>query len=161
MECLCYARYSVPGNTDSRVMRTRPKLAFRWKITIDDESHQCDVSVRADHASERGVPFPVVWMKVDAMAREACRRAREELSLPDVTQLHCRPTCAQFTCAFSYTCLNFTRVDIFLYVQTVLYIFMIGTLGLLMLPRICIVRPSSPSVGRSRLMTRATSAMFP
>ena len=87
-------------------MPCKAKLAFRWEITIDDESHQCDVSVRADHAAERGVPFPAAWrtelkidaaqpaVDVDALAREACRRAREELSLPGVTQLHCRSMCA-------------------------------------------------------------------
>ena len=36
-------------------------LAFHWEITIGDDSHQCDVSVRADNASERGVPLPAAW----------------------------------------------------------------------------------------------------
>ena len=92
-------------------LQAKAKLAFRWEITINDESHQCDIFVRADHASERVVPFPDAWrtelkidaaqpaVDVDALAREACRCAREELPLPDVTQLHCRLACAQFTCA--------------------------------------------------------------
>ena len=40
----------------------KAELAFRWEITIDDESHQRDVSVRADNASERGVSFPAEWI---------------------------------------------------------------------------------------------------
>ena len=36
-------------------------LAFRWEITIGDESCECDVSVRADNASRRGVPLPAAW----------------------------------------------------------------------------------------------------
>ena len=69
---------------------------------IDDKSHECKLFVRADHASERGVPFPAAWkselnigaarpvVNVDALAREACQRAREELSLPEGVNLDCR-----------------------------------------------------------------------
>ena len=51
-------------------------LAFRWEITIDDESHQCDVTVRADHASERGVPIPAAWQNA-MRCRDLSSRAEE------------------------------------------------------------------------------------
>ena len=88
-------------------------LAFRCAITIDGESQECEVSARADHASERGVPFPAALkselnigaarlvVNVDALARVACRHACEELSLPEDAQLDCRPECAQFAYMFN------------------------------------------------------------
>ena len=81
------------------------KLTFRWEIAIDDESHESEVSVRADNAAERGVPFPATWttelnlgavqpvVSVDALARSAVQRACEELSLPEDAKLDCRPPC--------------------------------------------------------------------
>ena len=92
--------------TAGAALHWQSSLAFRWEITIDDESHEREVSVRADNASERGVPFPAAWrselnigaaqpvVNVDALARAACLRACEELSLPEDTQLDCRPACA-------------------------------------------------------------------
>ncbi len=78
------------------------KLTFRWEITIDDESHESEVSVRADNAAERGVPFPATWttelnlgavqpvVSVDALARSAVQRACEERPLPEDENLHRR-----------------------------------------------------------------------
>ena len=85
---------------------SRPDLIFRWAIALADKIHESEVCVRADNASERGVPFPAAWrselnigaarpaVNVDALARAACRRAFEELSLLEDTQLDCRPACA-------------------------------------------------------------------
>ena len=82
---------------------SRPELVFGWTIAIEDKIHESEVSVRADHASERGVPFPTAWVSelglrtteptvdVDALADSAVRRAREELSLPEGVRLNCRP----------------------------------------------------------------------
>ena len=74
-------------------------LTFHWAIALEDKIHECEVSVRADNASERGVPFPSAWkselnigavqpvVNVDALAHSAVQRACEELSLPEDTQL--------------------------------------------------------------------------
>ena len=84
----------------------RDNLTFRWEIEIDDESHECEVSVRADNASERGVPFPAAWrselnigaaqpvVNVDALAHSAVQRVCDELSLPEDAKFDCRPACA-------------------------------------------------------------------
>ena len=73
---------------------------------MEDKIHESEVSVRADHAAERGVPFPAAWrtelnlgavqpvLSVDALARSAVRRACEELPLPEDAKLGCRPSCA-------------------------------------------------------------------
>ena len=57
-DCLCCAhgRYVGP-----RTRPDRPDLIFRWAIKIADEIHEAEVFVRADHASERGVPSPGAW----------------------------------------------------------------------------------------------------
>ena len=85
---------------------SRPDLIFRWAIALADKIHESEVSVRADNAAERGVPFPAAWrtelnlgavhpvVSVDALARSAVRRACEELSLPEDAKLGCRPSCA-------------------------------------------------------------------
>ena len=64
----------------------RSSLTFRWAIVMNDQVHESKVCVRADNASERGVPFPAAWRKelnfgtarsvvdVDALARSAVRR---------------------------------------------------------------------------------------
>ena len=82
---------------------SRPDLIFRWAIAIEGKIHEAEVCVRADNASERGVPFPTSWMSdlglhateptvdVDALADSAIRRAHKELSLPDGVDLKCRP----------------------------------------------------------------------
>ena len=94
--------------------RWSDNLAFRWEITIDDVSHESAVSVRADNASERGVPFPAAWrvelnigamqpvVNVDDLAREACQRACEELSLPEGANLDCRPPYESIISAFVF-----------------------------------------------------------
>ena len=81
---------------------SRPDLIFRWAIAIEGKVHEAEVCVRADNASERGVPFPTSWMSelglrtieptvdVDALADSAVRRACEELSLPEGVRLNCR-----------------------------------------------------------------------
>ena len=90
-------------------MTSRSKLAFRWAIALDGEIHESDVHIRADHAAERGVHFPAAWkmelnlgvaepvVDVEALARAAVQRAREELSLSDATKLDCR-------CPGKHTC---------------------------------------------------------
>ena len=87
---------------------SRPNLIFRWAIALADKIHESEVCVRADNASERGVPFPAAWrselnigatqpvVNVDALAHSAVQHACEELSLPEDTNLDCRPLCAQF-----------------------------------------------------------------
>ena len=89
---------------------SRPDLIFRWAIALVDKIHESEVSVRADHAAERGVPFPATWrtelnlgavqpvVSVDALARSAVERACEELSLPDDAKLDCRPPCTLIAC---------------------------------------------------------------
>ena len=66
-------------------------LTFRWAVAMEDTIHESEVSVRADNAAERGVPFPATWrtelnlgavqpvVSVDALARSAVQRACEEL----------------------------------------------------------------------------------
>ena len=88
-------------------MTWRSELTFNWAIAVDGVIHESEVCVRADHASERGVPFPKTWkidlglgapelvVDVDALAHSAVVRVREELSLPDATQLDCRRTNTQ------------------------------------------------------------------
>ena len=83
-------------------MTWRNKLTFAWAIAVDSSIHESEVSLRADHASERGVPLPDGWktnlnlsapeqvVDVDALAHSAVVRVREEPSLPDATKLDCR-----------------------------------------------------------------------
>ena len=85
---------------------SRPDLIFRWAIAIEGKIHEAEVCVRADHASERGVPFPPSWRRelnicaaqpvvnVNVLTRSAVRRAHEEHSLPEAANLDCRPPCA-------------------------------------------------------------------
>ena len=88
-------------------MTWRSKLTFVWAIAVDSIIHESEVRLRADNASERGVPLPDGWktdlnlsapepvVDVDALAHSAVVRVREELSLPDATQLDCRRTNTQ------------------------------------------------------------------
>ena len=55
-----HARQRYVGHADA-ALHWRGNLLFHWAITIDDEIHKCDVSVRADYALKRGVPFPTPW----------------------------------------------------------------------------------------------------
>ena len=80
----------------------RSKLAFHWAIAVEGVIHESGVDARADHAAERGGPFPATWKRelnlgaaepvvdVEALAHAAVQRAREELSLADATKLDCR-----------------------------------------------------------------------
>ena len=38
----------------------RSDLTFNWAIASDDASHESEVCVRADNASERGVPLIII-----------------------------------------------------------------------------------------------------
>ena len=83
-------------------MTWRSNLTFNWSITVDGVIRESEVCIRADNASERGVPLPDGWktdlnlsapelvVDVDALADSAALRVREELSLPDDTKLDCR-----------------------------------------------------------------------
>ena len=65
--------------------------------------HEEDVHVRADHAAERGVPFPATWkndlglgkpvVDVEALARAAVHRVRDEFHVSDAAGLTCRLIC--------------------------------------------------------------------
>ena len=82
--CSCiviHARDRYVG-TAGAALHWQSSLAFRWEIAIDDESHEREVSVRADHASERGVRLPAAWQNAmrcrDLSSRaEAAPRALE------------------------------------------------------------------------------------
>ena len=70
----------------------RSNLAFHWAIALAGEIHESDIDVRADHASERGVPFPEVWHNairasdLDSRAREAgCRLKADDV----VSEISC------------------------------------------------------------------------
>ena len=96
---------------------SRSDLIFRLAIAIEGKIHEAEVCVRADNASERGVPFPTSWMSelglrtteptvdVDALADSAVRRACEELSLPEGVRLNCRHclcVCTHLTATFAH-----------------------------------------------------------
>ena len=97
-------RYAGDGGA---ALTLRSSLTFRWAIVMNDQIHESEVCVRADNALERGVPFPAAWRKelnidsaqpavdVDALARSAVRRAREEHSLSEAAHLDCRPSLAR------------------------------------------------------------------
>ena len=75
---------------------------------------ESDADVRADHAAERGVPFPAAWKRelnlgaeepavdVEALAHAAVQRAREELSLSDATKLDCRQSSQAYTHTYDH-----------------------------------------------------------
>ena len=89
------------------------RLAFHWAIAVDGAIHESDVHVRADHAAERGVPFPATWkselglgasgpaVEVEALAHGAVRRVQEDLSLPEAVELTCRLMCTN-----AYICIR-------------------------------------------------------
>ena len=90
-------------------MTWRSTLGFHWTIAVEGVIHESDVDVRADHAAERGVPFPAAWKRelglgaaepvvdVEALAHASVQRAREELSLSDATKLDCRQSSQAYT----------------------------------------------------------------
>ena len=85
------------------VMSWRSTLAFHWAIAVGGAIHEEDVHVRADHAAERGVPFPETWksdlglgkpvVDVEALARAAVHRVRDDLQVSDAAGLTCRLIC--------------------------------------------------------------------
>ena len=46
---------------DGAASHWHSNLTLRWMIVIDGDSRESKVSVRADNASERGVPLPPAW----------------------------------------------------------------------------------------------------
>ena len=78
-------------------------LTFRWALALEDEIHESEVSVRADHASERGVPFPAAWYNA-LQCRDLSARAEEASgtieAVDGVSELSCsligvpKPRCA-------------------------------------------------------------------
>ena len=78
------------GHADA-AFQLHGNLLFHWAITIDDEIYECDVSVRADHASERGVPFPTPWHNaarcgdLSSRAAEAGRALEAVEGVSDIT----------------------------------------------------------------------------
>ena len=91
----------------------RSTLTFHWAIALDGAIHEEDVHVRADHAAERGIPFPATWesdlglgapepvVEVEALARSAIHRVRVELCLPEAVELTCRLMCTN-----AYICIR-------------------------------------------------------
>ena len=83
----------------------RSTLTFHWAIAVGGAIHEEDVHVRADHAAERGIPFPATWksdlalgasgpaVEVEALARSAVHRVRDELRLSEAVELTCRLIC--------------------------------------------------------------------
>ena len=92
----------------------RSNLAFHWAIAVEGAIHESGVDARADHAAERGVPFPATWKRelnlgaaepvvdVEALAHAAVQRAREELSLTDATKLDCRQSSQAHTHTYEH-----------------------------------------------------------
>ena len=81
-------------------MTQKTMLRFTWLLEADGFSEKCDVQLLCRDAARRGVHVPKAWKSkwnqsaevpaVDALARAAVQRAREELSLSDATKLDCR-----------------------------------------------------------------------
>ena len=108
----------------------RSKLAFHWSIVVEGVMHESDVDVRANHAAERGVPFPAAWKRelnlgaagpavdVEALAHAAVQRARAELSLSDATKLDCRQSSQAYTHTYeheherAYSCTVMTLIKV-------------------------------------------------
>ena len=94
-----YVRYA--GDADA-ALRPRDDLLFHWAITIDGEIHEFDVSVRADNASERGVPFPTHWhnaVRCGDLNSRAAEAGRALEAVEDVSDIKCsligvpKPSC--------------------------------------------------------------------
>ena len=74
-------------------MTQKTMLRFKWRLEADDFNEECDVQLLCHNVAKRGVRVPSAWKvpAVDALARAAVQRAREELSLSaDATKLDCR-----------------------------------------------------------------------
>lgn len=85
-----HARDRYVGSAGA-ALHWQSSLAFRWEITIDDESHEREVSVRADNASERGVPLPAAWQNamrcsdLSSRAEAACLALESVDGVSEVT----------------------------------------------------------------------------
>lgn len=84
-----HGRYIGVGGSSSI---SRPNLICRWAIALEDEIHESEVCVRADNASERGVPLPAAWQNAlrcwDLSSRaEEAGRALE--AVDGVSELSC------------------------------------------------------------------------
>ena len=113
MRVLRIANFNRYVGDRGAALTLRSSLAFRWAIVMNDQIHESEVCVRADNASERGVPFPAAWRKelnigaaqpvvdVDALARSAVLRVHEGHSLPEDAKLDCRTATRIITCTFS------------------------------------------------------------
>ena len=87
-------------------------LRFTWLLEADGFSEKCDVQLLCRHAARRGVHLPKAWKSkwnqsaevpaVDALARAAVQRAREELSLSDATKLDCRQSSQAYTHTYDH-----------------------------------------------------------
>ena len=91
-------RYTGPVGEHERVTQ-KTMLRFTWCLEADDFNEECDVQLLCHNVAKRGVRVPSVWKvpAVDALARAAVQRAREELSLSDATKLDCRQPSQAYT----------------------------------------------------------------
>jgi len=106
MICVFVARYKGPVGEHEHVTQ-KTMLQFTWHLFAEDFNKECDVQLLCRDAARRGVHVPKAWKSkwnqradvpsVDALARAAVQRAREELSLSDATKLDCR-------CPGKHTC---------------------------------------------------------
>ena len=90
--CVCLRAHGRYIGVSGSASISRPDLIFRWAIALEDEIHESEVSMRADHASERGVPLPPDWQNAmrcrDLSSRaEAAPRALE--AVDGVSELSC------------------------------------------------------------------------
>ena len=91
-------RYNGPVGEHERVTQ-KTMLRFTWHLEADNFQEECDVQLLCRDVARRGVHVPSAWKvpAVDALARAAVQRAREELSLSDATKLDCRPSSQAYT----------------------------------------------------------------
>ena len=95
------AGYKGPAEERSNVT-AKTQLRFTWHLLCEGLNDTCDVELLCHHAIKRGVHLPKAWKSkwyisagvppVDALAREAVQRVRDEFSLSDATKLDCRPS---------------------------------------------------------------------
>ena len=95
---LC-AGYKGPAE-ECNTVTAKTQLRFTWHLICEGFNETCDVQILYSNAARRGVHLPKAWKNkwnlsadvpsVDALAREAVQRARDECSLSDATKLDCR-----------------------------------------------------------------------
>ena len=94
------------GAADS--LRSADDVSFKWCVGTSFGEWQFEVSVRCDHAVQRGVPRPKAWPNMvrcaiaDAVAREASAGTSFGTSVSDIDCTFlgggwCVPTCAPET----------------------------------------------------------------